>query len=294
MATEVAAGAVAEAGGVAGCDLERTTALRHWARRHLATVQQQDVLVAHTTREQFLPTIAVVITCHNYGQFLADAIQSVLDQSLRPQEILVIDDSSTDDTGPVAARFEQAGVAYRRVEHRSVFRARRPGLEATESEILCFLDADDLLPGDYLERGVPLFGSPEIGLVYSDIELFWERTGREIQPEFDRIAIDRNNFMHAGSLVRRRALEIADAFRGPDIVDAHEDWLVWRRVIDAGWTGVKQSGVYWYRKHWKQLPSRSDQLRGDYFAPARCESWMSRSSRLSPAARVCGLSTGSG
>ncbi len=208
----------------------------------------------------------MVITCHNYGQFLADAIKSVLDQSVRPQQILVIDDSSTDDTALVAARFEPAGVEIRRVEYRSVYRARHAGMQATESEILCFLDADDLLPEDYLERGLPLFGSNEVGLVYSDIELFWERSGREIQPEFDPIEFDRDNFMHAGTLVRRRALEIADAFRGPDVVDGHEDWLVWRRVIDAGWTGVKQSGVYWYRKHWKQLPSRSDQLGGDYFA----------------------------
>src|SRR5437764_738359 len=81
------------------------------------------------------------------------------------------------DTPPVARRFRGAGVGYLRVEHRNVYQTRRAGLEATRSEVLCFLDADDILPPDYLEKGLPLFYDPEVGIVYSDVAYFGDWTG---------------------------------------------------------------------------------------------------------------------
>ncbi len=62
-----------------------------------------------------------------------------------------------------------------------------------------------MLPHDYLERGLPLFESPEVGIVYSDIEIFGDRSRRQAMPEWDLVEFDRENFMHAGSLVRRMA-----------------------------------------------------------------------------------------
>ena len=50
--------------------------------------------------------------------------------------------------------------------------ARRAGLATTSAEVLCFLDADDSLPPDYLAAGLPLFSAPAPGLVYSDAEFF--------------------------------------------------------------------------------------------------------------------------
>ena len=138
-------------------------------------------------------------------------------------------------------------------------------MRPTQSEVICFLDADDVLPHDYLERGLPLFESPEVGIVYTDVELFGDRSGRQLMPEWDHVEFDRENFMHAGSLVRRMAIEIADAFREPDLLEAHEDWLVWRRVVAAGWIGSKQSAVYRYRRHSSEGPSRSQALPRNYY-----------------------------
>ncbi len=214
---------------------------------------------------RLFPTVAVIITCHNYGRFLDEAIKSVLDQTVIPAELLVVDDASSDDTAEVARKYASSGVGYLRVDVRSAFRARAAGLHATQSEVICFLDADDVLPHDYLERGLPLFESPEVGIIYSDIELFGDRSGRQLMPEWDKVEFDRENFMHAGSLVRRIALEIADAFREPDLLEAHEDWLVWRRVVAAGWIGSKQSAIYRYRRHASAGPSRSQSLRWSYF-----------------------------
>ncbi len=259
-------------GGVPGLDAARAEELRRWAHDHVLAVSVASSGSGPAQVEAVgrpLPTAAIVIPCHNYGRFLGEAIESALAQTVPPDEILVFDDASDDDTAEVALRYQSSGVEYHRVEFRSIYRVRRAGLAATGSEILCFLDADDRLPPDYLERGLPLFDRSEVGIAYPDLDYFGAASGRRSFPDFDRGELELRNYMPAASLVRRRALEIADAFREPDAPDALEDWLVWRRVIDAGWRGVKHPGAVRYQRHPAGEPSMSDRKIGNpYFVEA--------------------------
>ena len=91
--------------------------------------------------------IAVVIPCYQQAAFLAEAIASVLAQSERADEVLVVDDGSTDETGTIAARFP---VRCIRRPNGGVCAARNTGVEASTSPFLVFLDADDRLLPDAL------------------------------------------------------------------------------------------------------------------------------------------------
>jgi glycosyltransferase involved in cell wall biosynthesis len=77
--------------------------------------------------------VAVIIPCHNHARILPDAINSVLGQTLRPAEILVVDDASADRTIQVAQQHCDQGVRYLRVEHRCPYQTRRTGLNATST-----------------------------------------------------------------------------------------------------------------------------------------------------------------
>src|SRR5262249_5732108 len=79
------------------------------------------------------PAVAVTLTSHAYGRFLTESIESALSQSLRPADVLVVDDASTDETPDVAARYADRGVRYLRVEHQNVHKARMDGLAATKA-----------------------------------------------------------------------------------------------------------------------------------------------------------------
>ena len=226
-----------------------------------------------------LPTWAVIVISHNYGQFLAECLESVLAQTVVPTEVLVIDDSSTDETPDVARQFASRHVTYRRVSCRNVHQARRAGFEATSAEVLCFLDADDSLPPDYLAAGLPLFSDPAVGLVYSDVELFGESmpttaTATDARcsnypAEFDRAYLERDNFLHAGSLVRREALYLSRAFEHSiDPLLTQGDWFLWRHVLGDGWTAVKQPAFYKYRQHGTNWTGLMRQIPNDYFSYA--------------------------
>ncbi len=212
--------------------------------------------------------VAVIVVCHNYGRFLAEAVHSVLAQTRPPIEIVVIDDASTDDTSTVAAQFGPRRVRYKRVDVRDVHRARAAGLATTRAGVVCFLDADDILPPDYLEVGVPLFDNPALGIVYSDVELFGDQTGRIEYPADPGNRIHQENFVHAGSLVRRTALEMSKVFETDCPSTANDDWFLWRRIVPFGWRLAKSSAVYRYRKHGDSKLSQMNAAEVPYFERA--------------------------
>ena len=198
-------------------------------------------------------SLAVIITCHNYGRYLDECIRSVLHQSRRPDEIVIVDDASDDDTAAIAERWQPAGVRYHRVDHRNVRLSRQAGLEATRSEVLCFLDADDLLSPDYLRSGVQTFDRYDVGVVYSDMDRFGREKSTTVMPENVTVgSMSRRNVIHCASLVRREALDLSGAFDVPaDPRTEHEDWMMWLPVLRQGWQARKQPAIYHYRRHEK-------------------------------------------
>lgn len=217
---------------------------------------------APARRRRALPPAAIIILSHNYGRFLAEAIESALAQTVKPEEIMIVDDASTDDTADVAGQYSNRGVRYLRIEAGNTHQARRAGIMSTEAPVLCFLDADDVLPADYLEKGLPAFADLNVGLVHSDMELFGNQTGTRRYPLPGRFDINHLNRCHAGSLVRRGALEISAAFDADSSVEqcSHADWFTWRRVISVGWKLAKNPAVYRYQQHGQ---SQSDGLHAD-------------------------------
>jgi len=101
--------------------------------------------------------VSVVIPCRNSENTVADAVGSALAQSRPPDEVVVVDDASTDGSGDAARR------AGARVIHngsrRNAGGARNAGLEATSGDLVAFLDADAVAPGDWLERAGRVFAS---------------------------------------------------------------------------------------------------------------------------------------
>src|SRR5918995_6791294 len=96
--------------------------------------------------------VTVVIPCYNQAHFLGEAIESVLSQSYKRFEIVVVDDGSTDDTSEVATRYPR--VRCIRQENRGLAGARNTGIRHCQGEYVVFLDADDRLLPEALEAGV--------------------------------------------------------------------------------------------------------------------------------------------
>lgn len=172
----------------------------------------------------------VVIVCHNYGRFLADAIESVLAQSLPATELLVVLDHCSDESHAVAKR---SPVETLETDACDPHLARRLGVRSTRSEILVFLDADDRLSPNYLEDGLAAFHDPGVGIVSGDIQRFGTDNCFISAGSGD---VELQNCVTSAALVRRTAIDASGCFEDFSLVGvASEDWETWKRIVRAGW-----------------------------------------------------------
>jgi glycosyltransferase involved in cell wall biosynthesis len=116
--------------------------------------------------------IAVVVPTYNRAKLLGRALASVLAQRRPPDEVVVVDDGSTDDTGAVVARCADAVRLVRR-RHAGVSAARNLGVASSDAEFVAFLDSDDVWEEDHLERMQHAIDATEgkAWLYFSDIRL---------------------------------------------------------------------------------------------------------------------------
>lgn len=113
-------------------------------------------------------TISVVIPTYNNARFLPDALTSALRQTVPPDEIIVIDDGSTDNTREVLYPFSDR-IRYIRTENKGVAHARNLGIRASHRDAIAFLDSDDLWLPTKLESQLQyLADNPSVGLLHSD------------------------------------------------------------------------------------------------------------------------------
>jgi len=114
--------------------------------------------------------VSVIIPTFNRGYIVAEAIESVLSQTYRDFEIIVVDDGSTDNTREVLEPYRDR-IRYFYQENKGVAGARNKGIEESRGAFIAFLDSDDIWLPEKLERQRQLFDHcPELGLVYTR---FW-------------------------------------------------------------------------------------------------------------------------
>jgi len=114
------------------------------------------------------PEVSVVIATYNCGQYIGEAIESMLRQTYRPMEVIVVDDGSTDDTGEEVAKFGKR-VRYTYQENAGVAAARNRGVTAATGDLIGFQDGDDISDSNRLSSQVKLFvENSQVGCVCTD------------------------------------------------------------------------------------------------------------------------------
>ena len=200
------------------------------------------------------PLVSVIIPCFNQGQFLADAIDSVLAQTYRSIEIIVVDDGSSDDTAAVAARYPV--VRYVRQQNGGAPLARNRGLAESGGALVVFLDADDRLLPEAVVAGVDaLRAHPEWAFATGHVLLI-DRNGApagvpaQSHAAGDQfVALLRSNYIWTPGAVlyQRWALDEAGGFDPAALASADYDLNI--RIAGRHPVGCHHRIVLEYRQH---------------------------------------------
>ncbi|MEK6765524.1 MAG: glycosyltransferase family A protein [Planctomycetota bacterium] len=146
-----------------------------------------------------------IIPVYNRSRFLGEAVESVLSQTYRPIEIIIVDDGSTDDTPrQIRQLVGKAPDVIRsiRIKNSGPGGAREAGLRLSRGEYVQYLDSDDLLMHHKFEIQVKaLRGNPECGVAYGITRLV-DENGRELQCPY-KASGEKRDFLFPGLLVDR-------------------------------------------------------------------------------------------
>jgi glycosyltransferase involved in cell wall biosynthesis len=141
-----------------------------------------------------MQNISVVIPTFNRGPLIAETLHSILAQSSPADEVIVVDDGSSDGTGDIVGRFGGA-VRYLRIPNSGVQVARNTGFDAARHEWIALCDSDDLWEPHHLARQRALIAAaPELEFTFANFRIFRDGDdggsdgGGEIEPvaKFDR------------------------------------------------------------------------------------------------------------
>ena len=154
-------------------------------------------------------TVTCVIPAYNAARYLERALTSVLDQSRPPDEIIVVDDGSTDGTAGVLATFG-ARLRVLRQENAGPAAARNRGIEVAAGDLVCFQDADDEWHRDKLAKQLALLDArPDVGVCVTHVRNVWAK-----HLDHERLALgdhasanDPPGYVFQASLIRREVFE---------------------------------------------------------------------------------------
>lgn len=215
-----------------------------------------------------MPKVSVIVPTHQHGHFVGEAIKSVLAQSYKDYEIIVVDDGSTDNTAEVLAAFENKIKIVTHPKSKGVAAARNSGIQLSHGELLAFLDADDVWTPDKLEKQVPLFDTNKgVGLVYSDIYHF-DESGRLPGTSFEWAppisgSVHSNLFVQSPIpmstvMIRRTCVKSAGEF--DETLNGVEDNDLWLRISKDWEIDYVNQAFAGYRRSANQLSLNREQM----------------------------------
>jgi teichuronic acid biosynthesis glycosyltransferase TuaG len=222
-------------------------------------------------RPTHTPLVSIIIPLYNGERFIAQTIESVLAQTYRNIEVIVVDDASTDGGCDIVRRYSTEDSRLRLIPSETNFggpaRPRNIGIEASRGEFITFVDADDVWKPHKLQTQLDFFSQyPDIDMVYSPAEIidehgkitpirkqrFLSLLMRLISP---KNAIIYGNFININTVMIRQPL--TSHFTEDSRLVAIEDWMFHILNLQNGMKAISvEEALIYYRIHSASISNR--------------------------------------
>ena len=183
-----------------------------------------------------MPIVSVVIPCYNAGEWIDEAVASVLAQTYKNYEIIIVNDGSTDIlTKEKLRKYEHSSTQVIHQENKGLAGARNTGIRKAKGKYILALDADDMLMPTFLEKAVPVIdNNSKIGVVTCWAEKFGEESGLIVHPRtVKRWRVLISNQALTSSLFRKVSWEEVKGY--DEKIPGAADWEFWIQILTLGW-----------------------------------------------------------
>ncbi|HRZ19106.1 MAG TPA: glycosyltransferase [Methanofastidiosum sp.] len=192
------------------------------------------------------PLISVIIPCYNQGRYLDQAVQSVLDQTYKNFEIIIINDGSTDEyTNELLKKYNKRNTKVYKTQNQGLASTRNYGFSLSKGEFVQFLDSDDFLDPNKFKDQMNIFNKyKDLDVSYTNYKYYYDNT-KEFSDSRMEDLIGKNPFedfvykwQRGISIPIHCAMFKREIFNenGPFVsgFKATEDWLMWVEIAHKG------------------------------------------------------------
>lgn len=206
--------------------------------------------------------VSVIIPAYNAEEFISESLESVLTQTYKNFEIIVINDGSTDFTNRILLRYHSRIKTYS-IKHSGPASARNVGIRNSSGKYIAFLDADDLWKKNKLLKQVKYMEkNPDLGFSYTHAICFSAHNGKKSYSRELKCDLEGNIFknlfwsnfiVNSTVMVKRSCLEKVGLLDESKNIIGSEDYDLWLRLSREYKLGLIPEILTGYRLHDKNL-----------------------------------------
>jgi phosphatidyl-myo-inositol dimannoside synthase len=205
-------------------------AAKEFANQNFSWSKRREKLLQYLNLITEIPdtSISVIIPAFNSSKTITKTLQGLQAQTLKPIEIIVVDDGSTDETAEIAKKFQ---VKLIQQTNQGASAARNAGFKIASGEFILFCDADLEIKINMLESlARALVFRPDAGYAYSSFKFGWHTFDLF---NFDAKRLQTENYISTMSLIRRE-----NCIGFDESLKRFQDWDLWKRLLIKGVQGV--------------------------------------------------------
>ncbi|BAI62003.1 putative glycosyltransferase [Methanocella paludicola SANAE] len=216
-----------------------------------------------------MPTVSIIIPAYNQQEYIQSALSSVIDQTLKDWEAIIVNDGSTDNTDIIAQEFIKKDSRFNYIyqDNKGLSEARNTGLKLAKGKYVVFLDSDDILDTQMLELTT---GYLEKHVNIDIVNGAWDQiddNGKAISRRFGPII--RKNYLYDlmltnlfpvhSLLIKKAVFDYCGFF---DVaLNSHEDWDMWLRALSNGYKmGYLNHLIAHYRIHPQSMTKNKQRM----------------------------------
>lgn len=196
-----------------------------------------------------MPKVSVIITSYNKGEYLSEAIDSVLSQTFNNYELIIIDDGSSDNSREIIDSYHIKNSQIKPIyqENIGVIKTRNKAINIATGEYIVQLDGDDKIHKDFLSWTVPeLDQNPKTGIIFCQTEFFGKKSGVWNLGEYNIQSQLTSNLIVISALFRKNDFDKTQGY-SDQFNEGLEDWDFWLSLIETGVEvkEIKKVGFYY-------------------------------------------------
>ena len=258
------------------------TARRKFLLRHSLDIAAPEILSYCRKVGNLHPAVSVIVPNYNYEKYLEKRLDSILNQTFKDFELILLDDASTDQSLDVIEKYlnyPNVRLFKNNINSGNTFRQWHKGLSEAKGEILWFAEADDFCESNFLQKLLPSFNNASVALAYSDSLIVDESdkvTGNYVS---DVINLDahhwkssyqvtasqeinfglgvKNSIPNASAVLIRKSCVSEAIFNETFQFKFSGDWFFYTQVIKGKDIAFCSEKINYHRKHNQTVTSKS-------------------------------------